>query len=136
MANLNALSLAELTAHFNALPGVTPVKKFPSKAVALSRIAKVTPTAASKPVRQHLVLEAVEGQSLASRRRPLGDTAARVQELVTKFGGKTVTMAEAATALGVEVQEVKRRVKRLQSWYGTDVVVRHAGSITINFVAK
>jgi hypothetical protein len=133
--NLDTLSLVQLTAQYNALPGVTPVKKFPSKAVALDRIAKATP-ATTKPVRQHLVLEAVEGQSLASRRRPLGDTAARVQELVAKFGGQTVTMKDAAAALGVEVAEIKRRVKRLQSWYGKDMVERKAGSFTIGFTAK
>jgi hypothetical protein len=134
-AKLDTLSLADLTAYYNRLPGVTPVKKFPSKAVALDRIAKATPTA-PKPVREHLVLEAAEGQSLASRRRPLGDTAARVQELVAKFGGQTVTMKDAAAALGVEVAEIKRRVKRLQSWYGKEMVERKAGSITIGFIAK
>lgn len=134
--DLATLSLAELTAHYNGL--VTPekqVKKFPSKAVALDRIAKATP-AAAKPVRQHLALEAVEGQSLASRRRPMGDTAARVQELVAKFGGQTVTMQDAAAALGVEVAEIKRRVKRLQSWYGKDMVERKGGSIKIGFIVK
>lgn len=136
MADLATLSLADLTAHYNALPGVTPVKKFPSKSIALDRIAKAAPAAAPKPVRQHLVLEAVEGQSLASRRRPMGDTAVRVQELVAKFGGQTVTMADAAAALGVDVAEIKRRVKRLQSWYGKDMVERKGGSITIGFIVK
>jgi hypothetical protein len=28
--NLDALSLVQLTAHYSALPGVTPVKKFPA----------------------------------------------------------------------------------------------------------
>ncbi|HRW13850.1 MAG: hypothetical protein KDJ78_00900 [Rhodobacteraceae bacterium] len=45
-------------------------------------------------------------------------------------------MQDAAAALGVEVAEIKRRVKRLQSWYGKDMVERKGGSIKIGFIVK
>jgi hypothetical protein len=141
-AKLDTLSLVELTAHFNALPGVTPVKKFPSKAVALARIEKAAPKPAravkQKPaprVKVAATLELGSGLTspLESRRAPLGDTLERTQALVAKFGGKgSVTIAEAASALATDAQDIKRRVKRLRSWFGPEAVTRKGGSIIIH----
>lgn len=135
--NLETLSLVQLTAHYNTLPGVTPVKKFPSKAVALDRIAKAAPAPkkAAPRVKVAATLELGGGLTspLESRRTPMGDTAERVKALVAKFGGKgAVTMADAATALGVDTDEIKRRVKRLRSWFGPEAVTRKGGTIVIH----
>lgn len=133
LKNLAALSLAELTAHYNALPGVTPVKKFPSKAVALDRIAKAAPRSERAKINATLELGGGLSSPLESRRTPMGDTAERVQALVAKFGGKgEVKMSDAAAALGVDTDEVKRRVKRLRSWFGPEAVTRKGGTIIIN----
>ena len=133
--NLDALSLVQLTAHYNALPGVTPVKKFPSKATALDRIAKAAPAKAKKPAapRSKVTVIGAGEAVLDSRRTPTSDTAERVRSLVAKFGGKgEVSVTDAAAALGVEADEIRRRVKRLRSWFGKDAVTRKGGAIVIH----
>jgi hypothetical protein len=43
------MSLAQLATHFNSLPGVKPVNRFPDRKTALRRIEAATPKVAAKP---------------------------------------------------------------------------------------
>lgn len=101
------------------------------------KAAAVPAPAVTKAPRAKLEASILVGGGLSSpeesRRAPLGDTAERVKALVALYGGKgPFKMADAAVALGVEAQEVKRRVKRLRSWYGELAVTRKGGEVTIN----
>lgn len=68
--------------------------------------------------REKLVLLALDGTVLTSRRIPTVEAAALVLSLVEKFGGGQATPVETIHAAGIDAEALHRASKRIKSWFG------------------
>lgn len=82
--------------------------------------------------REKLVLLALDGTVLTSRRVPTPEAAALVLALVEKFGGGQAHPVEAIAAAGIDAEALKKASKRIKSWFGTGRTAHGKGGFVIN----
>lgn len=82
--------------------------------------------------REKLVLLALDGTVLTSRRIPTAEAEALVVKLVGAFGGGKAHPVEEIAKAGIDAEALKRASKRIKSWFGAGRVANGKDGFVIN----